>query len=345
MTKTFLNEGDSIEVKGSGKNPYLLRKIGSVVDCNCPAWRNVGGQIDLRVCKHIRANVDRACLLPHGHAMYDSKKAKPAAVKKDTAPPCLLAHKYSEYDEPIAGRWMSVKLDGVRAWWTGDRFLSRLGNEFFAPQWFKDLMPKGVALDGELFAGRGNFHKAISAVRKKVPNDAEWQGITYVVFDAPERSGVYEDRIEYLKTLYPTWRDTSKGACVRILGHVKCKSVAHMVSFLEKEEAKGGEGIMLRAAESLYEEGKSWTLLKVKSFFDDEGIVTKHVPGRGRHKGRLGAVMIDWNGVEFKAGTGFTDKQRNSPPSIGSKVTFRYEELTHKGKPRNPRFIAARDYE
>ena len=351
MSKTFLNEGDSIEVKGSGKKPYIVKKTGGVVDCSCPAWRNIGGPIDVRVCKHIRQNVDRACLLPQAHAMYDSKKAKPAkgkrakgapkpaAVKKETAPPVLLAHKW-ENEDPT-GWWMSEKLDGVRAWWDGTKFLSRLGNEFHAPQWFKDQLPKDVVLDGELFAGRGMFQKTVSAVRKLVPSDEEWQDIRFVVFDAPNSSGTFEERIAALRVLLPYNTD----APCYVLGQQICKNADHLRLFLEITEKGGGEGVMLREPGSLYEEGRSTTLLKVKTFFDDEAVVLKHVPGRGKHKGRLGALRVKWQGVEFKVGTGFSDDQRRNPPSIGSSVTFRYQELSKDGVPRFPSFVTARDYE
>lgn len=39
----FLNEGDKHYVQGSGKNPYEIKKVGGVVSCSCPAWRNLGG--------------------------------------------------------------------------------------------------------------------------------------------------------------------------------------------------------------------------------------------------------------------------------------------------------------
>ena len=366
MTKTFLSEGDSIEVKGSGKKPYLLRKVGGVIDCSCPAWKNVGGPIDLRVCKHIRANVDRACLLPQALAMYDSKAAKPvkggkgapgvakpAAVKKDTAPPVLLAHKYSEYDEPIDGWWVSEKLDGVRAWWDGEQFWSRLGNVFHAPEWFKAEMPPFV-MDGELFAGRKMFNKTISAVRKMVPDDGEWEKIVFMVFDGgwlkgddPAAAGTFEERYAYLKQelVNHSRPAKSKKAIIQLVKQTKCKNENTLTEHLTEIEKLGGEGLMLREPGSVYDSGKSWTLLKVKSFIDDEGIVTEYAPGRGKHKGVVGALWIKWNGVKFKAGTGLKNKHRKNPPSIGSKVTFRYNELTPDGIPRFPRFIAARDYE
>ena len=41
----------------------------------------------------------------------------------------------------LAGWWMSEKLDGVRAYWTGKEFLSRLGNPLHAPDWFCQGLP------------------------------------------------------------------------------------------------------------------------------------------------------------------------------------------------------------
>lgn len=357
----FLNEGDVVHIKGSGKKPYEVKKAGGIVSCSCPAWRNIGGPIDVRVCKHIRASIDRACLLPQAHAMYDNKAAKPAkgaktaenapkpaAVKKDTAPPVLLAHSW--VDEDPTGWWMSEKLDGVRAWWDGEKFLSRLGNEYHAPEWFKAEMPAFV-LDGELFIGRGKFQETVSTVRKLVPNDEEWANVKFMVFDggwwdgdSPEDCGPFEERLAYLKQEIEIHGAVAPGnePILLICEQVKCKNVEHLRSHLKEVEAKGGEGVMLRKAGSLYEEGRSSTLLKVKTFKDDEAVVRKHIPGRGKHKGRLGALEVKWNGVTFKVGTGFSDDQRRNPPKIGSKVTFRYQELSKDGVPRFPVFVRIR---
>lgn len=361
----YLNEGDKIFVQGSGKKPYELKKVGGVVSCSCPAWRNLGGSIDTRVCKHIKANVDPACLLPQAKGMATKpavkeprltktgkvSKAVGGVVVKDTAPPVLLAHKWE--DEDPTGWWMSEKLDGVRAWWDGKQFISRLGNTYHAPDWFKKLMPKGVVLDGELWIGRGMFQKTISAVRKLIPTDSEWQDVTYVVFDAPKRAGTFEQRMKYLEGMLPTFKLGSGGSVgqVCLLEQIECENSKALKDFLKKVEGWGGEGMMLREPGSHYVEGRSKTLLKVKSFFDDEAKVIEHLPGRGKHKGRLGAIGVRWRNpetkkdIEFQIGSGFSDAQRKNPPSIGSKITFRYQELTENSVPRFPVFVTARDYE
>jgi DNA ligase-1 len=65
--------------------------------------------------------------------------------------------------------------------------------------------------------------------------------------------------------------------------------------------------------------------------------VIGHEPGTGRHRGRLGAQRVELpNGVQFSVGSGFTDRQREQPPAIGTSITFRYQELSERGVPRFP---------
>ena len=100
---------------------------------------------------------------------------------------------------------------------------------------------------------------------------------------------------------------------------------------------------MLRQPGSQYEAGRSTTLLKVKTFHDAEGRVVEHLPGKGRHAGRLGAVVVELpDGQTFSVGTGFSDAQRQNPPAIGSTITYRYQELTDRGVPRFPSFVRVR---
>jgi DNA ligase-1 len=109
---------------------------------------------------------------------------------------------------------------------------------------------------------------------------------------------------------------------------------------LDRVVAQGGEGLMLRQPQSLYEVGRSTTLLKVKAFLDAEARVVEHLPGEGKHKGRLGALVVEMpGGKRFSVGTGFSDAERASPPPLGSLITYRYQELTDRGVPRFPSFL------
>lgn len=86
-----------------------------------------------------------------------------------------------------------------------------------------------------------------------------------------------------------------------------------------------GEGLMIKDPNSMYEPKRSNLLLKVKQFLDTEATVIGHQKGTGRCSGMLGALQVKMdNGITFKIGSGFDDKQRKSPPKIGSKVSFKY---------------------
>jgi DNA ligase-1 len=56
-------------------------------------------------------------------------------------------------------------------------FISRLGNEFGAPPFYVDSLPK-FPLDGELWVGRKMFSKTISIV-KSSDSGYEWNQVVY----------------------------------------------------------------------------------------------------------------------------------------------------------------------
>jgi len=246
----------------------------------------------------------------------------------------LLAQTWDGTQDP-KGWWISEKLDGVRAYWDGKQFLSRLGNVYHAPDWFLKGLP-ATALDGELFLDRKSFQKTIAIVRRQDKTDL-WKSIRYLIFDAPAHGGKFEERLEALKALPAL-------AYGGVHPHIRCTGKGHMEEELKRVEALGGEGLMLRQPESLYVVGRSATLLKVKSFKDDEAVVIGHIAGTGRHKGRMGALQVRLaDGTEFAIGTGFSDREREKPPAVGATVVFRYQELTDGGVPRFPSFSSVRE--
>ena len=329
-----LCDGESVEVQGSARSPYVLKNVGGVYSCSCPAWRNQSLPIEQRTCKHLRKYLGDAV---EAARLQQTLPAAATAHEQAVAPPpLLLAHTW-ENDIDLEGWFLSEKLDGVRAYWNGQQFLSRLGNVYHAPSWFTEDLPN-VALDGELWLGRKAFQRTVSIVRRHDATEL-WREIKFVVFDAPALADVFEVRQEFLQeTLvvnglpYAQW-----------LKQELCRSVEHLQAELSRIESLGGEGWMLRQPGSRYEIGRSATLLKVKSMLEADARVIEHLPGQGRHRGRMGALLVQLaNGTTFNVGTGFTDAQRDAPPPVGSTITFRYQELTDRGVPRFPSFVRLR---
>jgi DNA ligase-1 len=97
---------------------------------------------------------------------------------------------------------MSEKLDGVRCFWNGRNMYTRNGNLFYPPDWWKDLLPKVLALDGELWTERDDFQKTVSIVRNQKKIDEEWKKITYMVYDSPNLKFKFSERLDIIeKTL------------------------------------------------------------------------------------------------------------------------------------------------
>ena len=335
-----LADGETIEMKGSGARPYVLKNSGGVYSCSCPAWRNQSTAIERRTCKHLRklrgaeAEASRV-----GEAEAASLAATAASADEAPAkgvPPLLLAERWDNAQD-LAGWWLSEKLDGVRAYWDGRNFISRLGNPFHAPAWFVAGLPD-VPLDGELWIGRKAFQRTVGVVRRQDRSD-HWREVAFLVFDAPGVAGPFEDRLAFVRDHLA--RHAPPHA--RAHDHVACRDLDHLRAELARVEALGGEGLMLREPASKYEVGRSTTLLKVKTFRDDEARVVDHLPGAGRHKGRVGALLVELaDGTRFAVGTGLSDAERSDPPPLGALITFRYQELSDAGVPRFPSYVGLR---
>ena len=252
-------------------------------------------------------------------------------------PPLLLAKPYTD-DIDVRDYWVSEKLDGVRAYWDGRRLLSRRGNVFQAPAWFTEGFPPHP-LDGELWLRRGAFEATVSAVRKQRPVAAEWRQLSYQVFELPGAAGDFSQRLARLERIVAA----VNSPYLKLIPQQRLADQAALQRKLDEVVAGGGEGLMLHRADSLYETGRGNALLKLKTYEDAEAVVIAHLPGKGRNLGRLGALLVEMpDGKQFKIGSGFSDQERENPPSVGALVTYKYYGLSRRGIPRFASFLRIR---
>ena len=73
--------------------------------------------------------------------------------------------------------------------------------------------------------------------------------------------------------------------------------------------------------------------------------VVGFLEGRGRHKGTLGAIIVDYEGHKVRCGSGFGDEQRaevwaDKDKFLGMIAEIRYQEVTkdRDGNPNSLRF-------
>ena len=267
----------------------------------------------------------------------------------------------------------SEKYDGYRARWCSKRkmFISRSNKEYKgAPQWFKYAVLPNINLDGELWAGRENF-ESMGVVRRLEPDEKDWIPIKYVVYDLPDLELPFEERVKKLRIIIKNtkvrWNIIRKELpepfksleCPIIMApQNKIGSVQDMKKIYNDIILKGGEGVIIKHPEKMYENGRSKWLLKCKPQFDEEAIIVDYKPGKGKYEGLLGGFVCQplincdtYHVIDHKEEHGFTTsgmddevrvKYKETHP-IGTIISYTHNGKTNIGKPRFARYVRVRD--
>jgi len=266
--------------------------------------------------------------------------AVPLRAAGSAVPPALMLAQVHDPRQPLAGLWVSEKYDGVRGYWDGQQLRTRGGHAIAAPAWFTAGWPT-VPLDGELWVGRGQFAQAVATVRDQRPDESAWRAVRYLVFDLPAHGGTFDER---LPALQATVQQIAQ-PWVQAVAHTPATDAKALQRLLDATVRAGGEGLMLHQGSARYTPQRSEALRKLKPHADAEARVLAHVPGQGKHAGRMGALWLELPAQDgqpaqrFKLGTGFSDAEREAPPPVGSWVTYRYRRHTDKGLPRFASFL------
>ena len=144
-------------------------------------------------------------------------------------------------------------------------------------------------------------------VRIKIPNPEEWLSIQYQVYDVIGENIPFVQRLKDLKKIV---NFTQKAWKIRLKNEefylpneetiepplifaqqTKIKSEEMMRKYYQNIIDNGGEGIIIKHPESLYENGRSSYMLKVKPAFDRECIIIDYKLGEGKYTGLLGSFI------------------------------------------------------
>jgi len=253
------------------------------------------------------------------------------------APAIQLATNYRQ-DIDIRQYYVSEKLDGIRAYWNGHQLISKQGNIFTAPTWFIASFPT-TAMDGELWIARNQFEKVSGIARTQDNQNEQWKQIKFMIFDLPESTASFEQRINKMQALVTE----TKSPYLQIIKQQKIPNTDALFTLLDKVVKENGEGLMLHHQDALYQIKRSRDLMKLKKFEDAEATVIAHLSGKGKYVGLLGSLLVETpDGIRFKIGSGFSDEERKNPPQIGSLITYRFTGKTKNNIPRFASFVRIR---
>jgi DNA ligase-1 len=239
------------------------------------------------------------------------------------------------------GFLVSEKFDGVRAVWDGQVLRFRSGRVIAAPGWFLSALPR-VALDGELWLGRGTFDRLSGAVRQAEPDDDAWRAVKYMVFDVPGHVAPFAQRVALVQSTLAQ----AQQPWLLPVAQREVKDARALQTLLLDTVRQGGEGLMLHRTDALWQPGRTDALFKLKPAHDEEGLVVGYQAGKGRLLGLTGALLVQMpSGQRFALGAGLSDALRRDPPPVGAWVTYRYRERTPSGLPRFASFVRVREAE
>lgn len=306
-----------------------------------------------------------------GVALYANGRADSARAQDAPESKLLLLMDYHKARPNNVQEFvMSEKLDGVRALWNGKQLLTRSGRVIKAPSCFIEHFPP-FSLDGELWIGRGEFEKALALVQKdcthcpcsrdKEAKDSSWDRAKYYVFDVPmcdvleskvpkntpknQREQSAEDAhctlFERLKVL-ESYLASAPTIPISIIKQEPIASEKQLFKRLQELSEQGAEGLVLRRVLAPYERTRSPNALKLKAYSDAECKVVAHNTGKGKYAGKLGSLTCEQETatkdtprlMRFKIGSGFSDKERQDPPPLGSIITYKFYGTTKNGLPR-----------
>ena len=259
----------------------------------------------------------------------------------------MLASKCEE-EARIGGFYASEKLNGVLGYWDGGitrglrvedvpfanvgktgagrvatGLWSRYGKPYSAPEWFLDKLPP-CPLAGELYIGRGKFQETLSAVRKYVPVDSEWQPVKLHAFDIPPHPAQWipgrihcrEWRVEWGEEIGKWVPQRIKkvpqigGMSLEPYFHNVIKELGQLSAFTSMVQVRqellpvttdagarrarvmfeevlsgGGEGLILRHPSSHWLPIRSKDYLKMKPKYEGEGTLVGVITGKETNDG------------------------------------------------------------
>jgi DNA ligase-1 len=203
-----------------------------------------------------------------------------------------------------------------------------------------DLPSTPIVLDGELYNHdyRDHFEDLTSLIRQSKPMPGH-EAVQFWIYDIAGE-GTFSERTKSLA--YVGYRLAEMHDMTSIIVDTQLVEDADaMINVFGVYIEYGFEGLMVRNADGIYKNKRSYDLQKVKVMADDEFEVTDVTEGKGKMAGRAMFHCKTKDGGEFRVKmVGALDDLAHyldhKEDYIGRQLTVKYQNLSAEGIPRFP---------
>ncbi len=253
---------------------------------------------------------------------------------------------------------VTQKLNGIRGVYCMGGFKSRQGKDIDGFDNIKEELDdlykymdwSNMVLDGELVRinsdkidDEDNFRLTTSIVNSKSRTKDEEEQIEFVIFDMlpydefvkGESTLIYEQRSNILEELDVYFDMMDFNHLRTVPCYFEGGYDPYIINnILKQTDEIGLEGIMINR-NTTYKCKRSNDILKVKSFFYNDLRCLDVYEGEGEFEGTLGGIIVNYKGFQVKAGSGFTQEQREYYWTHPEEIVGRIVCIKCKGESHN----------
>lgn len=251
--------------------------------------------------------------------------------------------------------YVQHKLDGSRLYVQKNgnviSFISRNNKEFFSLNLLRDYLMKNYInddfiFDGEVVSPDGDFNSLMKKMRRNNQmnvNDFEYRIFDVLKFnDRDFKNETQKSRFSWLEKEFK-----NKYGIIKLPDTFITTNSNSIEEIFWDIVNKGGEGIVIKPEDGLYEYDSRKYWWKMKPVYEGTFEIFNVEIGSGKNRGKISALWIKdkYSSVETKVGSGLTEldinnlTQMGKDKIIGKFIDIYYNEILEKGL-RFPRFKA-----
>jgi DNA ligase-1 len=200
-----------------------------------------------------------------------------------------------------------------------------------------------VVLDGEVISVDKSFYKVMTQIHKQ--HEVDPSIFRFHIFDFlfdQKFNHPLSFRLKALREL--AWqRDVTNKLKYVEHTRLRTRNTEEIIAMRDAIIAQGGEGMVLKAADSPYKGKKSIHWCKLKGEETEDLKVIGWEYGKGKYKETVGKLLCDRNGVTVKV-SGMKDAERDEfLHHLPEMIEVEFQEVTPSGSLRHPRFVRVRE--